>query len=339
MITIMPQVALAAVALASATPEVRRPGPQAGVTVDSARHTVTLTLGDFRIEPAPAGYGSPLAMHVPHTATVEWPIDGWVRGISLRIADAQGVPLPKSLLHHLAIVNFGRRQLLKPTPERVVAFGRETGDMSLPRTVGIPMSRGMPLAITLGWHNATSTTYNGARVELVIDWIPASTPVPPLSVLPVSMDVVGALGEVSGYDLPRGTTRQSIAFEMPLDGRIIAAGGHLHDHGTLLQVDDVSSDRRRKVLALTSVRDDSGRVIEVSRITPGISGAGIRLHAGRRYELSALNENATGMPLPGHAMAYVAFLFAPARGSAWPSADTADPAWTRELQYLFGGHH
>ena len=290
MLGILAQIALASAGLAAATGESRLASTPAIVEVDSARHTVTIRLGRFRVEP-----GSTQA-------------------------------------------NFGRRQLLKPTPERVVAFGAETGDMSLPRTVGIPMRRGMPLAVTVGWYNGSAETHDGVQLAIVIDWIPASTAARPLSVYPVSMDVMGAQGESSGYDLPRGVTRQAIAFEMPVSGHVIAAGGHLHDYGRTLEVDDISGRTARPLFSLASVRDDDGRVREVTRITPGIRGRGIAMKAGRTYSVSASNDNPTGATLRDHAMAYVAFLYAPTDNAHWPTADPSDPAWKAELRYLFGNH-
>ena len=77
---------------------------------------------------------------------------------------------------------------------------------------------------------------------------------------------------------------------------------------------------------------------EVTRITPGIRGRGIAMKAGRTYSVSATNDNTTGATLRDHAMAYVAFLYAPSGDTPWPTADTADPAWRAELRYLFGNH-
>ncbi len=307
------------------------------VHVDSARHTVVVTVGPYHIVPATHRDGGMHAGHgVPATQVFAWPVDGWVRGIALRVIGANGHELPRTLLHHLAIINFGRRQLLKPTPERVIAFGQETSDMSLPKTVGIPVTAGMPMALTLGWDNQTSDVLGDVRLELTIDWMPATTMPRPVSAYPVSMDVVGAVGELSDYDLPAGETRQAISFTMPVDGRILAAGGHLHDFGTTLRVDDLSGQRPKKVLELRSIRDKDGRVLEVERITPGLRGQGIRMHGGRSYQMTATNANHTGAVLTDHAMAYVAMLYAPDRGASWPAADANHPAWLKELQDLFG---
>lgn len=344
MLVILAQIAASALALtaASASPLADRVGRQAGpdraiVQVDSARRTVVITVGPYHVVPATHGHGD---MHAGHsgstTQAFAWPVDGWVRGIALRVIGANGRELPRTLLHHLAIMNFGRRQLLKPTPERLAAFGQETSALSLPRTVGIPVTAGMAMAVALGWYNQASDGLEDIRLEITIDWMPASTMPRPTSVYPVSMGVVGTIGEQSNYDLPTGETRQAIAFTMPVDGRILAAGGHLHDYGTALRVDDLSGQRPKKVLELRSIRDKDGRVLEVERITPGLRGQGIRMHGGRSYQMTTTNANHTGAVLTDHAMAYVAMLYAPDRGASWPAADANHPAWLKELQDLFG---
>ena len=43
-----------------------------------------------------------------------WPVDGWVRGVKLRIVDKGGHPISRRLVHHINVVNFGRRQLFYP---------------------------------------------------------------------------------------------------------------------------------------------------------------------------------------------------------------------------------
>ena len=72
-------------------------------------------------------------------ARFEWPLDTWVRGAQVKVVDGRGQPLPRQLLHHLTIENFDRRELVYPVAERLMSMGKETQDISLPRTVGVPM--------------------------------------------------------------------------------------------------------------------------------------------------------------------------------------------------------
>lgn len=58
-------------------------------------------------------------------------------------------------------------------------------------------------------------------------------------------------------DIDEPWSRKSFEFRQPIDGRLLAVGGHLHDYGVSLQLEDV---RRRKTLVrITTTRDARGR--------------------------------------------------------------------------------
>lgn len=309
------------------------------VRLDSVRHEVVLHAGAWNVPANNSAYG---AMHEGHldapTRRFTWPVSGWIRGVRLMVRDANGRELPRTLLHHLAIVNFGRRQLLKPTPERLIAFGAETADMRLPNSVGIPITAGMPMAMTLAWFNATATTIPGARVEVTFEWMPSNQLPRPRTVIPVGIDVDYAMGVNSGYDLPPGSSVQTADVAFPINGRILAAGGHLHDFGTALELRDLSRAAPRSVIRLASQQDAAGHVTGIDRAIPGVAGSGIRLTSDRRYQLRASNDNPTGKTLSQSAMAYLVLLYAPDAKTPWPAVAQDDRAWQSELHYLFGEH-
>ncbi len=327
---------LAAIALlASPVDTLPVHAPRARVEVDSARHLIRIQVGRWDIPPSDAGYGH--AGHGgPDPEVFDFPVDGWVHGIGMRLTDGGGRELPRTLLHHLAVINFARRQLLKGTPERLVAFGQETEDMHLPATVGIPMSKGMPMVVALAWFNPGDAVIRGASAELEVEWTPANIFPRPATIYPVSMDMVDAQGVNSGYDLPRGFSRQSIEFSLPVSGRVIAAGGHLHDYGRVLTLAD-ALDSTRHIITLASRQDDSGRVVGMQRVTPGLGGRGIPLQGGHRYLLAAENMSPAPRILPRQAMGYMVLLFQPDARAVWPHPDTASVEWRSEYTYLFGG--
>ena len=138
-------------------------GPRADslvIQVDSGRHEITITAGPYSL-PALATtdhHAMMTAGGAAHDTPLEhfsWPIDGWFRGFRLHVTDARGRPVPRRVVHHLIMVNFNRRQLVYAAPERLFGAGAETDDATVPKTIGVPMARGMRLGMYVGWHNDT----------------------------------------------------------------------------------------------------------------------------------------------------------------------------------------
>lgn len=306
------------------------------VRIDSVRHSVVLAAGPFELPPAtgdtPEGGMDAHALVVP-MLKFTWPVDGWIRGMKLRVGNAQG-ELPRSLVGYLTVINFGRRQLLYSHAERLLAASPEAGDLRLPATIGIPVSAGMPMALLLAWRNATPEPVPGATLELSIDWMPARMVPRPVSVLPVSLSVVDPVGNAGDFELPAGSARWTAEFSFPLAGHVLVAGGHLHDYGSGLELEDISTGSSRAVLRLRTRRTGDGRLLAVDRILPGAAGNGIRLRQGRRYRLVASYDNPTGQALPRGGMANLILLFAPDQLEAWPAVAPGDASYRKDLRYL-----
>ena len=118
---------LLALSLAAARPVPHAVAPTVTVTVDSSRHTVTIVTGPFDLpnEP-PMEEMMAMGHEMVHDAPVHrfaWPVDGWLRGFEWSLADANGNPVPKEVMHHLIMVNFDRRQLLYDAAERLMGAG------------------------------------------------------------------------------------------------------------------------------------------------------------------------------------------------------------------------
>lgn len=125
------------------------PANTTNVAIDSARHLVVITSTPSDLDAARAGEAGDHAGHakMPPTSFV-WPVSGWIRGMSLRVLGEGGKPLPRSLVHHLVLINPGRRELLCPVAERLLEFGGEAADIRLPAGIGVPVTAGMPLLWT-----------------------------------------------------------------------------------------------------------------------------------------------------------------------------------------------
>ena len=309
------------------------------VRVDSAQHTVVLTGGSYDIEPGmdemPGMPMGMMQMPVSSLLNFRWPVNGWIRGVRLRIFDDQGKPLSRKLVHHINVVNFGRRQLFYAIPERMIAMGEETEDVKVPATVGIPVSADMPMAALVMWHNHGKTPIKGVNFEMTVEYSPTNMVPKPVSVLPVYLDVMNPVGRDVDFDLPAGVSSFHKDFHLPVSGRIIGAGGHAHDFATGLRLQDVTdSTKPKQVLNLGIQLAPKGYITKIDRILPGITGDGIKLQDTHVYRLVGSYNNPTGKSIEKGAMLHMILLYVPDKAESWPKLNTADPDWIKDAARL-----
>ncbi len=309
---------------------------QVSVTVDSSRHEIRIKAGPFRLpDMGQMMDHAEMDMGAAHSTPVyrfPWPVEGWFRGFRTGVEDAGGRPLPKRLMHHMIVVNFSRRQAIYRAAERLFGAGQETSDATLPPTIGVPMASGMDLGFYIAWHNDTGADLDGVYLVVTMLYSPSNQNPRPIDVLPLYMDVNLTVGGSNVYDLPPGRSERSYAFTLPVGGRILGYGGHLHDYGRVVRLEDVGS--RRTLARVTARRDSAGHVQDVSRSLPGVRGAGIRLKAGHAYRVVGVYDNPTGRMLRNGAMAHIAAVFAPDDLARWPGIDESDPEYQRDLASL-----
>lgn len=281
------------------------------VHVDSAaravvvEYQVPLFHADADVHAAHAGHEG--GAHVRRLLRFAWPVSGWLRGARVEVRDADGAELPQRLVHHVNLVNFDRQQLVHPAVERLYAAGQETGAILLPRTVGVPVPVGARLGVLAAYDPGTLA--GGSRIRIHLTWTPDNQVPRPLGILPLLLDVGFRPGETPAYELPPGPSRRAFEFRMPVSGRVLGVGGHLHDHGQLLRLEEAESGK--VVFELAAVHDSAGRLVEVPRQIFGATGRGRRLLGGRSYRLVVLYDNPTGAVIPEGAMGEMALLFAP----------------------------
>jgi hypothetical protein len=325
---------LAALALAAVAPT---PRPAIVVTVDSAAHVVRIAAGRFMVAAASGhqdsghghGEGVPLMRF-------RWPVDGWLRGVHLTVTDGSGRVLPRRLAHHINVVNFDRRQLLYPAPERIFALGQETEDIELPKSVGVPVTAGSEMALVLVWHNPDPVMYHDVTVTLSVDWSPSNFFPRPVDVIPVYMNATNPIAAPADFDLPPGRNEFKADFTMPLDGRVIGVGGHLHDYGTGVTLSELRDGAERVKVRLGVERDAAGHMIKVERRLPGIAGRGIKVQAGREYRMTGGYDNPTGGTINRGAMVHLILILAPDDIEAWPRLDPEDEEFRRDVAWLEG---
>lgn len=306
------------------------------VTVDSARHEVVILSGPYAL-PAMMGeghHGHHMEGHATPLFGFAWPVTGWLRGFSVAVVDGSGRPRPRELLHHMNLLNLDRRQLLDPAVERVLAAGQETGPVMLPASVAIPLDPGARLGLMAAWHNPGMDDIGDVWLKVTLRWTPANQNPRPIAVLPVAFDADYQVATSDAYDLPAGRSFQSREFVMPIDGHLVMAGGHLHDYGIALRLEEVESGK--VILELKADTTDEGALREVERKLPGVAGDGIALRAGRRYRVVGEYHNTSGRAIPDGAMAVIGGLFVPRCMECWPGIDRSDPAFQRDLATLPG---
>ena len=307
------------------------------IVVDSSRHELTVTAGPYDLPNMPPMDDDPAMMNMgfAHDAPVQnfdWPLDGWLRGFRVELADAQGRPVPCHVLHHLIMVNFSRRQLVYPAAERLIGAGTETDPVTVPKTIGIPLSSGMKLGLYVAWHNDTGKELEGVFLKLTMLWTPTNQNPRPVNSMPIYMDANLTVGGSNRFDIPPGRSSKGYEFTLPVGGRLLGVGGHLHDFGVDVKLEDAVTG---KVLtSVVATRDAQGRVTKISRRLFGVSGDGLKLKANHRYRVVGDYDNPTNETRVRGAMAHMVGLFVPDDMSKWPAIDPTDPEYRRDLASL-----
>jgi hypothetical protein len=327
----LPVVALFSLVLAPRDSE-----PVAAVRLDPARHEVVVTAGPFAVHAMPAGMKhEDMDMMEDHETPLirfAWPVDGWFRGFAIEILDAAGKPIDRRLVHHLIAINFDRRQLLYPSYERLFGAGQETEDAYVPKSIGVPMKAGARLGMYLAWANETGKDLEGVQVKLRLAYSPTNLTPRPLDALPIYMDVNLTVGKGNEFDVPAGRSEKSWVFSPAVSGRLLGVGGHLHDYGVEVRLEDAESG---KVLTrVEATRTPDGKVRKIGRRLFGVSGEGLRMKAGHRYRVVGVYENPTGQLIHNGAMAHMVGLYVPDDYAKWPKLDLSDPTLQDDLAAL-----
>jgi hypothetical protein len=312
------------------------PVPTVSVTVDSSRHELTITSGPFDLPNMPPMEDHAMMdlgmSHDTRLQRFEWPVTGWFRGFRVELTDRQGRAVPAHVMHHMIMVNFSRRQLLYSAAERLMGTGTETGEVSVPKTIGVPMKPGMNLGMYIAWHNDTGQDLEGVKLKLIMLWTPKNQNPQPVNALPIYMDVNLTVGGHNTFDVPPGKSSKAYEFTLPVGGRLLGVGGHMHDYGSGVRLEDAETG---KVLTqVRAERDAQGKLVKMSRKLFGVSGEGLRLKPRHRYRVVGEYDNPTGELRVKGAMASMVGLFVPDDMNRWPAIDPRDRTYQRDLASL-----
>ncbi len=320
-----------------------QPLPKAPVyiRVDSIHHRVIVTSGPYHLPPMDMDAMMDMGMdmgggHAAHgelrLTQFQWPTTDWLRGFKVEILDRDGHEMPQRTMHHMEFINYDRRQLVYPLAERVLGVGEETAPVMLPRTVGVPLDKGMHVAVYLMWNNDTGHDLDGIWYRLTLICAPANLTPRPLAALPFKVDINSDPGMPDSYDVPPGGNSRTYNFTIPVSGRLLGVGGHLHDFGAQIRLEDA---RTGKVLAhVEGIMTKTGHELGVSHELLAVKGRGPHLRAGHPYRLVAVYKNPTSDTLRA-VMAVMGGLFAPDDIRDWPRIDHTNPEYLKDVASYF----
>lgn len=270
------------------------------------------------------------------------PFDLTIRGYRTHILDDEGRPVPRVVLHHMNLLDPGRRELFLPIMLRVLAASHETPPLSLPGWLfGIPMKGGTRfLALTM-LHNPTDVAYEGVTVHLTLQY-ERRTLLPVYAVAPFHLDAMyPEVSTAKAWDLPPGRSLKSWEASPAIPGLIIGLGGHLHAHASRLRFENLSTGE-----VLYDVRprlDDAGRVLDIPALVYRGRGVGLPVVPEHRYRITVEYRNPFDSVIEDGGMGSVAGAFIPleALPAANPRASlfAADYDWVLRSQIEHGAVH
>lgn len=298
------------------------------VQVDSARQEIVLSVPGITIAPAtPYSHHAAESYHV-----ISWPARGWLRGYRVDLVDSTGAELPREMLHHAGMANVDRRQIAYPMAERVFAAAHETKPVTLPGRYGLPIDAGQRMVLYFALVNPGREPVTGVTLRVRIRWSDSSSTPRMTNVLPFYASAKDDTRESISFDIPPGRTATSADIVLPSGGWLRALGGHLHDHGVELRLEDAES---HQVLArITARRDRDGRLREVASTRFATKRKGLRLEANRRYRIVAVYDNPSDTTIRGGAMGFLAGVFVPEDVRAFQQSLESDPQFARDVARL-----
>lgn len=279
--------------------------------VDAASHTITLRVGPINL-PANTNH-----MKMPQPADLVWtiPINGWLLAYTPRLVDANGGVVPGRVLHHVAFWNTSRSDFLCPNKEEhIFGAGSELTNWTEIPGYGYHVQKGDKIRIETMVHNPWETPYTNVYLEVKIPYVDGSDPAAAAkvkSVYPAWMDVESCGN--SGYNLKAGKSETTGTVKVKYDGILLGVGGHLHDYGRQLVLQDTT--RNETVVTLDAKVNEKGELLSIPVVTFFEKG-GYKFAGGDQLKITATYDNTTGKLLPDGAMGIVVGYFVPANDTA-----------------------
>lgn len=258
----------------------------------------------------------------------EFPVDGWIHGFEIEMVDEDGHEIPLDLLHHVNFIDPDKRELFSSIARRIMAAGRETVGERFPDLIGYPISDGDRMLISTMFANPLGRDYSGSHLIVRFFYSTESDGMfQPRDVFPFYLDVMGPVG---GKDFPvtPGKTVQYWEGQPAVDGRILAIGGHVHDHASRLTLVDMTTGK--------TVWETEPAVSAEGRVTGVPSGTffwtlGRRIFADHTYRISAEYDNPLDVPAPDGGMGAIGGVVWVGKNTVWPEFDRGDDSYVADL--------
>lgn len=313
------------------------PAQQASTRIDKDTHEVSFVVGPFVVPPMDHHMMmSHASMQMGHEESIrtlyqfDWPVDGYAKGFRVEVHDAQGKVLPTTLLHHVTGVTLDRRQYIYSSSERLFGIGKETEAVLLPGNLAVPLEKGQRIGYYVAWNNETGKELKGVSVRVVMTYVPTAAAKQMIAVLPVWLDVNNEVGGTNTYDLTPGKSMKSYEFVAPVGGRILGIGGHLHDYGIAMRLEDAETGQ--VLVRLPATRDKNGHIVSMARKFYAFNA--LKLREGHRYRVVAEYDSPLREIVPKGAMGNMLAVIAPDDLRRWPAIDPADPQFKRDMASL-----
>jgi hypothetical protein len=278
-----------------------------GVALDAKTnensHIITLRVGPMTL-PANTSH-----MKMPQPPDLVWtvPMTGWLLAYHPKLVDAAGNSVPGTVLHHVAFWNENRSDFLCPNKEEhIFGAGGELTDWAQIPDFGYRVEKGDQIRIETMIHNPTAASYKKVFLEISIPYADIAIPTLIKNVYPAWMDVASCGN--SGYDLPPGPSKKVGSVPVKYSGTLLGVGGHMHDFGQQLTLED--STAKAPVAVLAAKTDEQGHLISIPVVTFFQTG-GYHFSAGDQLTITATYSNPTGKLLRDGAMGIVVGYFAP----------------------------
>ncbi|WP_420442211.1 hypothetical protein [Candidatus Palauibacter sp.] len=306
----------------SAPPRLPAASPLIDVRVHAADREFEIVVGPVSL---PAG-GPHLR---PPVQLAEVPVAGWMHGFSWQMKDGEGNALPERLLHHVNLIDPDNRELFSAVPRRVLAAGRETKSEFLPGVLGYPLAPGTRVLVSAMFAPLPAASHDEAFLHIRLPYTPFDDPglVGPVDIYPFYLDVMGPVGEKE-FPLPPGTHGMSWEGSPAVDGRILGIGGHLHDYGDWIRLEDVTAGR---VIWETGPEvDGEGRTVGVPTSRLWWRG-GVRVRKDHVYRISVQYSNPLAHPAPDGGMGAIGGIII-AADEDWPEFSREHPDYVQDLR-------
>lgn len=271
----------------------------------------------------------------------EIPVDGWLQGFEVEMVDADGAAIPMETLHHVNLIDPGKREIFSPIARRVMAAGRETSRKKLPSLLGYPIQAGDQMIVSAMFANGTGADYPEAylRVRLFYS-LEQDGFMQPRDVYPFYLDVMGPVG-LKDFPVPPGKTVKYWEGSPAIAGRILGVGGHLHNYATALRLEDVTSGKTLWEAKPEYAGD--GTLVGVPEGKLWWRG-GVKIRPDHVYRITVEYDNPTGEPAPDGGMGEIGGIVWAAKDADWPAFNADDPQYvadlinTLEAPEKLGGH-